>query len=118
MMSEFVDNLSEVFALFGPVRAKRMFGGYGIYHADFMFALVEDDVLYLKADEQSVAAFTRQGLQPFEYEKDNKTIKLSYYMAPEEIFDEPETAREWAVLAFEAALRCRKPKRKTTSKRK
>jgi len=117
-MSEFVANLSEVFALFGPVRAKRMFGGYGIYHADLMFGLVADDVLYLKADEKSVAAFARQGLQPFEYEKGNKTIKLSYHMAPEAIFDDPETAREWAVLAFEAALRCRKPKRKTTSKRK
>lgn len=109
-MSEFVDNLLEVFALFGPVRAKRMFGGYGIYHDDLMFALVVDDVLYLKADEKSVATFSRQGLRSFEYEKGNKTIKMSYYMAPEEIFDDPETARAWAALAFEAALRGRKPR--------
>lgn len=109
-MSEFVDNLPEVFALFGPVRTKRMFGGYGIYHDDLMFALVADDVLYLKADDKSVTSFTGRDLRPFEYEKGNKTIKMSYYMAPEEIFDDPETAREWAVLAFEAALRGRKPR--------
>lgn len=29
-ISEFVANLSDVFALFGPARAKRMYGGYGI----------------------------------------------------------------------------------------
>lgn len=109
-MSEFVDNLPEVFARFGPVRARRMFGGYGIYHDDLMFALVADDVLYLKVDDKSVAAFTERGLQPFEYAKDSKMVKLSYYMAPEEIFDDPETASAWAVLAFEAALRARKPR--------
>lgn len=30
--SEFVDYLSEVFADFGPVSARRMFGGYGVYY--------------------------------------------------------------------------------------
>lgn len=48
-MSEFVDNLDEVFALFGAVRAKRMFGGYGLYHDNLVFGLVADEVLYLKA---------------------------------------------------------------------
>jgi DNA transformation protein len=109
-MSEFVDSLEEVFVLFGPVRARRMFGGHGIYHNDLMFGLVADDVLYLKADERSVAAFTERGLSPFEYEKRGKTMKMSYFMAPEEIFDDAEMAREWAVLAFEAALRGRRRK--------
>ena len=107
-MSEFVDNLKEVFALFGSVSAKRMFGGYGIYHDNLMFGLVSDEVLYLKADESSAYAFSKKGLQPFEYEKNGKKIKMAYYMAPEEIFDDPEIAREWAIRAFEAALRGRK----------
>ncbi len=34
---------------FGPVAVKRMFGGAGIYRDGLMFALVADDVLYLKA---------------------------------------------------------------------
>lgn len=108
-MSEFVDHLSEVFARFGPIRARRMFGGYGVYHDDLMFALVADDVLYLKADERTAALFAEQGLPPFEYEKAGKRMQMSYYMAPEEIFDDPDLAREWAVRAFEAALRSRKP---------
>lgn len=109
-MNEFTDNLKEVFALFGPVQAPRMFGGYGIYHDGLMFALVADDVLYLKADAKSVSAFADKGLGPFEYEKNGKVVKMSYYLAPEAIFDDPEQAREWAVMAFDAALRSRKPK--------
>ena len=108
-MSEFVDSLEEVFASFGSIRARKMFGGYGIYHGDLMFGLVADDVLYLKADERSVEVFSKQGLTPFVYEKSGKIVKMSYYTAPEEIFDDPEQAKVWAVRAFEAALRGRKP---------
>ena len=50
-MSEFVEYLNEVFAEFGAIQSKKMFGGYGIYHDGVMFALVSDDTLYLKADE-------------------------------------------------------------------
>jgi DNA transformation protein len=109
-MSEFVDNLGEVFALFGTVRAKRMFGGYGLYHDDLMFGLVADEVLYLKADEWSSHAFSELGLPQFEYAKGGKKIKVSYYMVPEEIFADPGLAKEWAARAFEAALRARKPR--------
>lgn len=111
-MSEFVDNLNDVFALFGPVSAKRMFGGYGIYYRDLMFGLVVDEVLYLKADDSSVAEFVQHGSRPFEYEKNGKIMKMSYYTAPDEIYDDPEKAKEWAVRAFETALRGRKSKSK------
>lgn len=106
-MSEFVDSLQEIFTLFGAVYSRRMFGGHGIYHDGLMFGLVVDDVLYLKADDASVDTFTRLGLAPFSYEKAGKTIRIAYYMAPEEIFDDPELAREWATRAFDAALRAR-----------
>ncbi len=108
-MSEFVEYLAEVFQDFGAIRARRMFGGYGIYHDDLMFGLVADDVLYLKVDPQSVALFEDKDLKPFEYVKNGTSMKMSYYMAPEAIFDDPDVAKEWAQLAFAAALRSRKP---------
>jgi len=104
-MSEFVEYLAEVFQDFGAIRSRRMFGGYGIYHDNLMFGLVADDVLYLKVDAQSVTQFDDMGLKPFEYMKNGKAMKMSYYMAPEAIFDDPDVAKEWAQLAFDAALR-------------
>ena len=107
-MSEFTDNLQEVFAPFGKISVRRMFGGYDIFHQDLMFALVVDDVLYLQADSESAAGFEERGLGWFEYRRGSKAVQMSYFEAPEEIFDETEAARLWAARAFEAALRSRK----------
>ena len=103
-MSEFVDYLHEVFADFGSITTRRMFGGHGIYHDGLMFALVADDMLYLKADDSSKEKFIAKELPPFEYDKKDKKVKLSYYLAPEDIYDDPDEAVYWARLAFQAAL--------------
>lgn len=104
-MSEFVDYLHEVFAEFGPIRSRRMFGGHGIYHNDVMFGLVADDVLYLKADGQTEKVFSERGLEPFEYVKKGKSMKMSYFTAPEEIYEDLSEAKTWANLAYSAAVR-------------
>ena len=104
-MNEFVDNLKEVFALFGPIQARKMFGGYGIYRDELMFALVAEGELYLKADALSRYAFIERGLPAFEYRKKDRLIKISYYLAPEAVFDDPQAASEWANRAYAAALR-------------
>lgn len=111
-MSEFIEYLGEVFERFGAIQARRMFGGHGLYYDGLMFALVADGVLYLKADSESADTFKAQGLRPFEYQKNGKAVNLSYYTAPEEIFDDPDRARDWANRAYEAALRARAAKSK------
>lgn len=111
-MSEYTDYLQEVFELFGPIRARRMFGGYGIYHDDLMFALVADDTLYLKADDECRELFEQAGVSQFEYPKNGKLVKMSYYQAPEEILEDPEQAAIWARRSFEAALRARSGEKK------
>jgi len=104
-MSEYIEHLGEVFGLFGPVTARRMFGGYGIYHDGLMFALVADDTLYLKADAENLRYFEDEGLGPFGYNKNGKLVKMSYYRAPDEIMDDRKQAAVWARRSFEAALR-------------
>jgi len=113
-MSEFIDSLNDVFVAFGAISSKRMFGGYGIYHDGLMFALVADDQLYLKADQQSETVFKANGLPAFQFEKNGKLIKMSYFLAPESLYDDPQSAKEWATRAYDAALRHQKPKRKKT----
>lgn len=105
--SEFVEHLNEVFRLFGPIRSRSMFGGHGVYHQELMIGLVADDTLYLKADALSAPSFDEAGCLPFEYTKNGATMKMSYFSAPIEIYDDPEAAKVWALRAYEAALRSR-----------
>ncbi len=103
--NQFVDSLHEVFERFGRIEAKRMFGGFGIYHDGRMFALVADDTLYLKTDADTVAHFERLKLPPFSYEKAGKMTPTSYLQAPPEVFEDRDEAVLWARRAYEAALR-------------
>ncbi len=104
-MSELTDFLVEVFEQFGTVTVRKMFGGYGVYHSNVMFGLVSGDTLYLKADPGNVRFFEEKGLRPFEYKRLGKTVKLSFYRAPEEMMDDREEAAVWARRSYEAALR-------------
>lgn len=113
-MSEFVDHLHEVLTPFGEITTRKMFGGHGVYHQGLMFGLVANDELYLKVDQDTLSLFETHDLDAFEYTKNNKTFKMSYHYAPEIIFDDPDEARKWASLAFDAARRAaskKKPKR-------
>ncbi|MEK7716517.1 MAG: TfoX/Sxy family protein, partial [Pseudomonadota bacterium] len=48
--SEFVEFVLELLTPIGAVRARAMFGGFGIYRGDTFFAIIVDDKLYFKAD--------------------------------------------------------------------
>jgi DNA transformation protein and related proteins len=114
--NEYVDWLCERLAPLGPIRAKSMFGGFGLYCGDLFFAIVSDDVLYLKADEQNLADFERAGVTPFTYAmKDGRQQSMRYYPVPDEAIDDDEAFLRWARKGIEAALRAPrkavKPKR-------
>ena len=111
-MSDYVEYLKEIFSEFGSIQPRRMFGGYGIFYKGLMFGLVADDSLYLKVDETISSFFTDRELEQFSYEKQGKAFKMSYFMAPEEIFDDSEEAKIWAGRSYEAAVRSSKPKKK------
>jgi DNA transformation protein and related proteins len=107
---EFIEFLHEVFESFGPIQAKRMFGGYGIYHDGLMFGLVIDNQLYLKSDAENLTFFEAQGLGPFLYNMKGKVVQLSYHQAPEAMLDERELAAQWARRSWDAALRAQAAK--------
>jgi len=112
-MYDFVDYLREVFELFGPIRARKMFSGYGIYHNGLMFGLVAGDTLYLKADAENANHFEKEGLGRFEYKNGERVVKMSYCRAPAGIMEDQEEAAIWARRSFEAALRSQRSKSKT-----
>ena len=107
----FVNHVVELMESIGSVSAKRMFGGYGIFLDGLMFALIADNVLFLKADEESENEFKTKGLEAFTYSKKGKEFKMSYYQAPEESLEDAEEMSVWANRAYGAALRAAAKKR-------
>ena len=103
--TEFVSYVTELLAPFGDVRAKRMFGAYGIFRGDLMFGIVADEALYLKADDVNRTDFEARGLERFVYYKKGKPMYLSYYQAPEEALDNSGDMLAWAEKSFAAAIR-------------
>ncbi|MBX3015339.1 MAG: TfoX/Sxy family protein [Caldilineaceae bacterium] len=110
---DFVNYLLELLTRLDDIHAKRMFGGYGLFRAGLMVGLVADDTLYLKVDAQTQAQFDERGLEPFTYWRQGKPIRLSYQRAPAEALDSSESLCEWIELAYQAAQRAPKAKRKS-----
>lgn len=115
-MSEFVQQLHEVFVGLGRIQTRRMFGGHGVYHEGRMFALVINDTLYLKADRQSLAFFEALDLPAFTYQREGKTARLSYRQAPVDIFEDRSEATLWGRRAWEAAVRSGQPPKPPAAK--
>jgi DNA transformation protein len=101
----------EMLSAVGRVTARRMFGGYGVYCDGAMFALVADDVLYLKVDDGNRGEFERAGAAPFIYDAKGKRTAMSYFRAPDEALESRDLAAPWARSAYAAALRARSAKR-------
>jgi DNA transformation protein len=55
--------IRELFAGFGVVTVRRMFGGTGLYAEGVMFGLVSGGQIYLKADPVTAMYFEREGMR-------------------------------------------------------
>ena len=102
---EFAAHVVDLLQTFGRCEARRMFGGYGIFHRGLMFGLIADGSLYLKVDEHNRESFAAAGSEAFTYYKKNKPMRMSYYLAPEIFFDDEAACLRWARSAYDAALR-------------
>jgi DNA transformation protein and related proteins len=109
----FASYCSELLAVAGAVRSRRMFGGYGLYLDDVFVAIVAGEDLYLKADEETQMRFEAAGCRRFEYTARGQRQALGFWTVPSEAMDSPRLMQPWAQLALEAAVRARaKPRRR------
>lgn len=104
---DFLDHLRELMRAGGRTASVRaMFGGHGVYVDGLFVAIVDDDVLYLRADDGNRAEFSALGLSPFAYTtKDGARHEMSYHRAPDDALESAHAMAPWARSALGAALR-------------
>ena len=93
------------------IRTKSMFGGVGVYAGDLFFALMDDDVVYFKVDEETRPGFEARGMGPFMPGGPGGET-MQYYQVPEDILEDPEELRLWMDRAIEVARRRKLRQRK------
>ena len=110
----FAEFLREQLAPLGRVTTRRMFGKTGVFCDGMMLGMVTDNMLYLRVDDQNRLAFEEaRSAPPLNYEKKGETIDLSFWRAPERLFDEPDELVTWARLALAAARRVAAKRKRT-----
>lgn len=114
---DFAAHVQELLGGLGTIRIKKMFGGAGVYAHELMFGLIAGETLYLKVDDLNRAEFEAVGSEPFVFTmKDGSSAPMSYWRLPEDAVDDAETAERWARLGLDAALRAKKPKKKSAAR--
>ncbi len=112
--SALVDGVLGSLLPLGPVRARAMFGGWGLFLDDTMFGLIAGERLYFKVDDETQPRFAAAGAEAFTYPRQGKRVAMSYWEAP----SGAGGRLPWAELGLEAARRARGKRRPKARQRK
>ncbi len=104
--AEYRDWVLEQLRYVGPVTARSMFGGAGLYLDGLFFALIAEDTLYLKVDGSNRGDFEAAGTGPFRPYVDGRAMQ--YYEVPADVLEDPDRLRGWAEKALAVARRKKK----------
>src|SRR6476469_9771202 len=105
-LSETAQHVVDLLRRWGPVGAKRMFGGVGLYRGGVMFGLIAGDSLFLKVDDRNAPEYEQRGLAAFRYDRSGRSVALSYRETPPELLEDPDELVAWSRAAWDAAQRC------------
>jgi DNA transformation protein len=111
--------LEELVAPLGTFKARRMFGGHGLYLDGTFFGILDDGALFFKVSDQSRALYITEGMGPFTYQTSHgEHALISYWRVPERLYDEPDEMLEWARAAVAVASAAKAAKKNPQSKAK
>ena len=101
--ASFKEYVMDQLSVLSELRAKRMFGGYGIYQGEHFFAIIVDGRLYFKADDVTRRAYIKKGMGPFTYQKDERIISMKYFEVPPDVLEDRFELATWANISIEVA---------------
>lgn len=112
MADSTLDVLLEQLAPAGTVRARKMFGGAGLYLEGVFFGLVAGGRLYFRVDDESVGDYESAGSEPFQPFPDKPSMR-TYWEVPERVQADRRALKTWTLRALRAAHeRDARPKRR------
>jgi DNA transformation protein and related proteins len=115
----YAEFLRELLALRGRVTLRRMFGKTGVFCDGVMFAMVTQNTFYFRVDAENRELFKEAATAPpLNYRKAGHTIDLSFWRAPERLFDDSDELLAWARAALAAAHRVAVKRKQPAARRK
>ena len=107
--SDFLAYVLDQLAALNGVSSRRMFGGAGLYCDELFFALISDDVLYLRVDDSNRADYTARGMAQFKPYADRPHSSMNYYEVPAEVLENAGELVVWARRSAAVAMRAPPP---------
>jgi DNA transformation protein len=106
---EYQDYVTDQLSIVGRILSKKMFGGVGLYADGIFFALINDDILYLKVDDSNRPDFEAAGMDAFRPYPD-KTRTMQYYEVPVDVLEDQAELSAWSRKSIAIALQAQKNK--------
>ncbi|MCR4274593.1 MAG: TfoX/Sxy family protein [Candidatus Campbellbacteria bacterium] len=106
MDESFKDFVLDQLMAIPDVTARKMFGGFGLYAEGIFFAIISDNVLYVKTDNESKQKFIDVGMDCFRPSKEQ--VLKNYYEVPTDVLEDREVLTEWVLKAIHTVSRKKK----------
>lgn len=103
MIKPILKNSMTLFEQLGTVKSRSMFGGFGIFVDDTMFALVVGETLHIRGNDESTERFKNLGFAPYVYKKRGFPVVTKYYALPNEYWNDLDTILAEGKIALDAA---------------
>ncbi|MGF1684789.1 TfoX/Sxy family DNA transformation protein [Photobacterium minamisatsumaniensis] len=110
-------NSLRLFSCFNNVKSRSMFGGFGIFAGETMFALVVNDKLHLRANAENEQDFKQAGLKPYIYKKRGFPVVTKHFAIPDEWWEDTTKILSQAKRSLEAAKEDKETKSKAGPER-
>lgn len=101
-VDEAIEHARELLDGVGPISARKMFGGAGLYRDGVIFAVIVQGELMLKADPKTpagqalIADLEAAGAERWTYAGKKGPTGMPYWRLPDSALDDPDAARGWA----------------------
>ncbi|MFC1998011.1 TfoX/Sxy family protein [Chloroflexota bacterium] len=96
--------LQESLIPLGVIRIRKMFGGYGVFEEDTMFALVDSQgVIFFKADDTNLKLFEDAGSE--------RHGRMPYYQVPDHVLNDQKVLLEWAQSSITVSRNAKRKKK-------